>query len=359
MKISIVAFVVALLAGLGIAKSQTKFRYEDALKLTVVGKMLPDQSGFKRIDTAAYPNLPSNVKRLLNHSAGLAISFNTNSTTISAKWCVTVSKAALNLTAIANKGLDLYIKKNGKWQFAGVGRPDKVCSESVIVKNMDKGEKECLLYLPLYDETKSLEIGVEESATLQAAAEPFKRRILIYGSSIVHGASASRPGMAYPAILSRATGLNFLNMGVSGSAKMEKEVADLVAKIPADAYILDCVPNSSPEEITERTANLVNTIRKHHPAAPIIVLPTIVREGGFFDQSIGKRVAQQNINIKKEVDLLLKNGVKDLFFISTKNLLGTDHDGTTDGTHPNDLGFSRMVEAWKPEIVRILKQYGL
>lgn len=359
MKISFVPIIVALLISPGISKSQTKFKYEDALKLTLTGKLLQDQSGLKRIDTIAYPGLPANVKKLLNHSAGLAISFTTNSTSISAKWCVTASKAASNLTPIANKGLDLYIKKDGKWQFAGVGRPDKTCSESVMIKNMEKGEKECLLYLPLYDETRSLEVGVEEGASLQAGVEPFKKRILIYGSSIVHGASASRPGMAYPARLSRETGLNFLNMGVSGSAKMEKEVADLVAKIPADAYILDCVPNSSPEEITERTANLVNTIRKSQPKAPIIVLPTIVRESGFFDQSIGKRVAQQNINIKKEIDLLLKNGVKDLYFIDAKNLLGTDHDGTTDGTHPNDIGFTRMIEAWKPEILKILKQYRL
>jgi hypothetical protein len=46
--------------------------------------------------------------------------------------------------------------------FAGVGRPIGACSEAVIVKEMEGGEKECLLYLPTYDETRSLE-GLPEA----------------------------------------------------------------------------------------------------------------------------------------------------------------------------------------------------
>ncbi len=83
------------------------------------------------------------------------------------------------------------------------------------------GLKECLLYLPLYDQVDQVEIGVAKNAMIEAAATPFKKRILVYGSSIVQGASASRPGLAYPARMSRETGLNFLNLGFSGSAKME------------------------------------------------------------------------------------------------------------------------------------------
>ena len=79
---------------------------------------------------------------------------------------------------------------------------------------------------------------------------------------------------------------------------MEAAVADMLKDIDADAFILDCMPNPSPEEITERTQYLVNTIR-------------------------------------------------------------TDHEGSVDGTHPNDLGFDRMVEQYQPQIMRILKKYGI
>jgi hypothetical protein len=303
--------------------------------------------------------MPPAVKRLVTNSTGLAIAFKTSSTSISAKWCTGSRKTLPNMTAIAYEGLDLYIKKDGRWQFAGVGRPNGDCTEYTLVSNMAEGEKECLLYLPLYDETVSLEIGVEAGATIQPSPDPFQKRILIYGSSILQGASASRPGMAYPARLSRDTGINFLNLGLSGSAKMEKAVADMIATVSADAFVLDCVPNSSPDEIRERTAYLVKTIRHHHPKAPILVIPRTVREHGAFDQEVGNFVKAQNEQIEQEVAKLLRSGVKDLYLLSYDKGLGDDHEGTVDGGHPNDLGFDRMLQELKPQFLSIFEKYQL
>lgn len=340
--------------------SQTiKKVYTKASDLTLVGKLSATKNIYHRLDTVKYSDLPPAVKGLLTNSAGIAIAFKTNSSTISAKWCVTDKKQSSNLTAIANKGLDLYIKNNGVWQFAGVGKPSATCTTADLVENMTNAEKECLLYLPLYDEVTKLEIGIDEGAEIKPSSDPFKKRIVIYGSSILQGASASRPGLAYPARLSRETSLNFLNLGLSGSAKMEKAATEMVASLPADAYILDCVPNSSPEQITERTNYLVSTIRKNHPKAPIIIIQSIVREHGFFDQKVGKKVKEQNENIEKEFRILKKGGMKDIYFISSDNLLGTDHEGTVDGTHPNDIGFSKMLESIKPQVMAIFKKYGI
>lgn len=337
------------------AQEKTAFNYTDAQQLTIIGKSMPSTNTYDRADTLQYNSLPARVKQLLTNTAGVVISFKTNSSSIAAKWCVTQSKAYPNLTAIANKGLDLYIKRNGKWQAAGIGKPTGVCSEGVLVAHMDNSEKECLLYLPIYDSVRSLQIGVDAKANLQAGVEPFKKRILIYGSSIVQGSGASRSGMAYPAQLSRLIGLNFLNLGLSGSAKMEREVADMVAEIPADAYVLDCVPNTNAELITERTAYLVNCIRKAHPEAPIIVMQSIVREQGYFDQQVGASVKNQNINIQKEVMKLLNKQVKHLHFITSEGLIGNDHEGSVDGTHPNDLGYYRMTQQLAPRLMEILK----
>ncbi len=41
---------------------------------------------------------------------------------------------------------------------------------------MGTEEKECLLYLPLYDELKSLEIGVSSDAHIRKGENPFKRK---------------------------------------------------------------------------------------------------------------------------------------------------------------------------------------
>jgi hypothetical protein len=341
------------------AQKKDSLVYTNAETLTLVGKIEPTKHFYHRVDTTLYPGMPARVKQLLTNSAGLAIAFTTNSNTIAARWCTSTAKQLKNLTAIANKGLDLYIKKNGRWQFAGVGRPSTDCGDDVLVENLAAGEKECLLYLPLYDELQQLQIGVLPNTSLKASPQPFSKRVLVYGSSIVQGASASRPGMAYPSMLARSTGLDFLNMGVSASAKMEKVVADMVAATPADAYLLDCVPNSSPEQIRERTVYLVTQIRMKNPKAPIIFMQTIVREHGYFDQKAGAVVQKQNEEITRQVEVLKKSGIRDLYFITAENLLGHDHEGTTDGIHPNDLGFFRMYEVLLPRLTEIFKAHHL
>ena len=58
---------------------------------------------------------------------------------------------------------------------------------------------------------------------------------------------------------------NFINLGLSGNGKMEKEVAGMLANIDADAFILDCIPNPSPKEITERAVGFVMTLREKLP----------------------------------------------------------------------------------------------
>ena len=68
--------------------------------------------------------------------------FATDSPLIKARWVTSEKNASENMTAIAQKGLDLYIKKDGEWVFAGVGRPEMADGpaydrhEGTIVKSM-------------------------------------------------------------------------------------------------------------------------------------------------------------------------------------------------------------------------------
>ena len=190
---------------------------------------------------------------------------------------------------------------------------------------------------------------------IRKGENPFKEKIVVYGSSILQGASASRPGMAYPARLSRSSGYNFINLGLSGNGKMEKEVAEMLADIDADAFILDCIPNPSPKEITDRTVDFVMTLHQKHPDTPIIVIQTLIRETGNFNRKARENVKRQNEAIAEQVEVLRKKNVKNLYFIKEDQFLGTDHEGTVDGTHPNDLGFDRMLKKYKPAISKILK----
>lgn len=335
-------------------------KFRDASELTVVGAPFScESSPFHRVDSLRYPRLLSGIKYRYACPAGMAIAFKTNSNVIKARWQTSPRNVGANMTANAQKGLDLYIKQKGKWIFAGIAIPKKENHEYTLVGNMMSGEKECLLYLPVYDVLKSLEIGVDETAFLQPLEPPFKHRIAVYGSSIVHGVGVSRAGMTYPALLSRRTGMNFINMGISGMAKMEPEVAEMLADVEADAYILDCIPNPSPDQIRERLVPFVKYLRERRPGKPIIFIQTIRRETVNFDTKKEDLETAKMKAAREEIAKLKDEGINDFFFIDEDEFIGSDHEATVDGTHPSDLGFERMILKIEPRILKILKKYNI
>lgn len=346
--------------------AQVRFVGVDQLKIS--GKIPHTGPILHRVDTSQHQDLPENIKKLMTHSSGMHILFRTDSRQISAKWCTTQAKTYANLPAIAFEGVDLYIKRDGKWQYAGIGRPgggakdSRDCQTATLVQDMDSGMKECLLYLPLYDETLDIQIGIDSTAqfaslTPQQAAFSDKK-IIIYGTSIVQGASASRPGLSYPSKISRDLGIEIVNWGVSGSAKMEKSVSRLIGETQMDLLIIDCVPNCSPEHLRERTASFIQEIRKQHPRLPIIAIEGAPFESGNFNTVIAQNLQNRNLEFSKSLKQLMKSDPH-LFLLDSQDLMGHDHEGTIDGTHPNDLGFARMVAKIKPFLENLIKQYGI
>src|SRR5262249_38655970 len=131
-----------------------------------------------------------------------------------------------------------------------------------------------LLYLPLYNGVKSLKIGVPRGAKIdKAPARPAHQKpIVVYGTSIVQGGCASRPGMVHTAILGRRFDWPVINLGFSGNGRMELEVAKLIAEIDAAAYVIDCLPNMGARGVAERTEPLVLALRKARPSTPIVLM---------------------------------------------------------------------------------------
>lgn len=335
-------------------------RFVDASTLTVVGKAIPTSNVWARVDTELYPDLTPAAARMFRCSAGIAVAFRTDSENISVRWTVHKRRPAVNQTAIAQSGFDLYILRDGQWIWAGVGKPEQDAETMTarVVSNMDSTLKECLLYLPLFAQVVGVEIGIDENALLESADYPFDRSIVVFGSSITHGAAASRAGMAYPAQLSRRSGLDFINLGISGNALLQPEVTPVVCSARADAYIFDCFSNPKAEYIDQRLMPFVEAVREAHPSTPLIFLQTIVREGGNFDLKTreferAKREAAER-GMKQVAERF-----EDVYFISVDGLLGDDHNATSDGTHPTDLGFERMLDKLEPCIMKILRKYDI
>ena len=48
-------------------------------------------------------------------------------------------------------------------------------------------------------------------------------------------------------------------------------------------------------------------------------------------------------------------GVKNLHFLSNKDMMGDDEDGTVDGCHPNDLGMMRQAIVFAKALSPLVK----
>ncbi len=342
-----------------LVNAQDSLKYIDAKTLVTIGKAKVTKQWSQRIDSNETVTMPKVVQGLAKNSAGIAIIFETNSPVIAAKWTLAEDKYIANMTPIAHSGLDLYCLKDGKWQFVSPGRPEKgaLDQSQIIIRRMDTTMKQFLLYLPLYNSVTNLSIGVNIKSVIKApqkVAVDKAKRIVIYGSSIVQGASASRPGMAYPAMLQRKLGMDIINLGFSGNAKMEMEVAKYLVSIAADCYVLDCIPNQTPKQVSERALPFIKYLRDKRPNTPIILVETVIREHGYFDQQVGSNVRKQNENINKAYLQLLKENYKQIYYIPAMAFMGNDHEGTADGTHLTDLGFSRIAEAVFKELQKVL-----
>ena len=166
-----------------------------------------------QVDTTRYRFDNATIRHYCGYPAGVAVLFTTDSRRIEARWTTAPRNYGWNMTPVLQRGMDLYVRENGVWTMAGAARPGlQDRHASTIVEHMDGQPKECMLYLPAWSELLTLEIGVDEGASVTPLESPYKHRVIVFGSSVTHGASASRPGMTYPARMSRMTGIEFVNL---------------------------------------------------------------------------------------------------------------------------------------------------
>jgi lysophospholipase L1-like esterase len=178
--------------------------------------------------------------------------------------------------------------------------------------------------------------------------------VLFYGTSITQGGCASRPGMCHTAIVGRRLDRPVINLGFSGNGIMEPEVAALLAELDAAAYVIESVPNMSPEQVAERTEPLVRTIRKAHPTTPIVLVEDPAWPAAFLNEGRRKRSADCRAALRRAYDALVVAGDQRLTYLSGDPLIGPDGEGTVDGTHPTDLGFLNHANAYVPVLEKIL-----
>lgn len=335
-------------------------RFVDATELNLIGKALPTPHPYHRIDTTVYKGFTKGENQQVRCSAGLALVFKTNSSRIDLRpvYAPFVYGGA-STPRVASEGFDLYIRKDGEWLYASSLAPKKRGEAFTMIKDMDTSDKECLLYLPNYSELLSLEVGVDDAATLAPLENPFRHKIVIFGSSYTHGVSTSRAGMSYPMQIARSTGLYFCSIACSGNSKLQPYFADYLGDVKdADAMVFDGFSNPSAEMIEERLIPFIARIRAKLPSTPLIFVQTIYRERGNFDLRSRKYEEDKRAMARAQMAEAMKR-FDNVYFIEHPALTGTDHMTSADGTHPSDLGYWRWAQNLRPELVKVLKKCGI
>lgn len=333
--------------------------YHDASAFPLLGKATQNSA-------TRYERLPDSLRNISRkplwalgqNSAGLALRFRSNSTTIAAKWEVLLDRNMNHMTPTGIKGLDLYCLQDDKWVFVNSGRPSGKVNEATIISYMKPVEREYMLYLPLYDGVTSLSIGVDSLAEISGPEVQLPVRekpVVFYGTSILQGGCASRPGMAHTNIISRWLNRECVNLGFSGNALLDLEIAEVVAGVDASVYVLDFVPNANVQQMKERADKFYTIIRSRHPDTPVIFLEDPIFTHTRFDQRIAEEVAQKNETVNAIFQSLKKRGEKNIYMISSKDMLGHDGEATVDGVHFTDLGMMRYAELVCPVIKKCIR----
>jgi len=341
------------------AQKPENMKYTDAKELTLLGK------GFENTDSY-YTRLPVDQKdefrpelwSLGKNSAGLAVRFSSNSTAIAVKWTVMNDFTMNHMPSTGIKGVDLYTLENdGKWYYMGTGRPTAKDNASVLISSMDATQREYILYLPLYDGTVSVSIGVDSTANLTKPQKDVLVKqdngeaILVYGTSITQGGCASRPGMVYTSILERMLQREVINLGFSGNAKMDKSIAKAICKVNANTVVLDCLPNTTAQMLRDSAYTFIKMILDAKPDVKIYMVENPRFPYLRYDQERIKELSEENIVWKALYERFRHEKHRNIYFIPGKNLSGTDNEATVDGVHMTDLGFMRYAK----EFAKVLK----
>lgn len=320
----------------------------DLFRIYGAGQLSP----FLRMPEDFAKSVNGNIAALNHHTSGIRLRLRTDSSFIAihAEWGGMTKMSHMPFSG--SSGFDIYRIVDGEQRFAGAYIPKM---------DSDKGFESLLgaagvmtdyvIDFPLYNGVSKLYIGVKNTATFEDPAEySLKDPIVFYGSSITQGGCASRPGNSYSAMLSRRFDADFINLGFSGNAKGEPEMAEYISNLKMSAFIYDYDYNAPNIEHLEKTHYpFFKIIRDKNPTLPIIILS---RPGYKHNANT---LAWKNV-IMATYEKAKNDGDQNVYFVDGAEIYKGDlrDSMSVDGCHPTDLGFYGFYETLKPILEKIL-----
>ena len=333
-------------------------KWVDGRLLPLEGRAFDDtEHYYDRLPAIVTTNVNGGVRSMKHHTAGMQFRFSTDSRRLVFKWIPTDGNLAFDhMPASGVSGIDVYRfdESRSKWLYVKTGRITDVKGGSVKL-DWTPGTP-CLVNLPLYNGIKDFKVGVEINATISSLGprkSGVEKPVVFYGTSITHGGCASRPGMSFVNIVGRDLDVPVVNLGFSGSGVMEREMSDVLARIDASCYVLDCLWNMGTttgshanaahgriagRNVEENYEPFIRNLRSRRPDTPIVM-------AGQCDVFCGSANVKENW-VKALYDKLVAEGWKNLVYLPNDGMYRDDFEGTVDGVHPNDWGMMSLAKSY-------------
>ena len=325
----------------------------DARDLCIEGLGFADTAHpYDRLPARAEGVVRDVIWSLAQRTPDVLVQFETNATAIHTR---VVLRPPLPEACLYRKYLDLYIRDDGAWRWGGVSQFGFLPSgQTPLVTGLAQATRACRLYLPPFFAVDRLWIGVPKDATIRALPARTERPVAVYGTSIVHGSSASRPGMIFTGILGRRLDVPVLNLGFSGSAICEPELAHFLAELDPAFFVVDPLPNMNEERVRANTEPFLRILREARPETPILMVEDRCHAHEWLHPEQRKQRLAKRAAFREIYERLEKDDADRLHYVEGDQLLGGDSDLTTDGSHPSDLGYRHMADALEPVWRRLL-----
>lgn len=318
---------------------------------------------YMRLPDSLTTNVNGGVRAMRDNTSGMLFRFRTDSNFLVLRHTPLHGWHGMpHMTEVGMSGWDVYRldKASGKWRFVASnwGARDDAAHPGARLRRIDwtPGD-ECIINLPLYNGVKEFALGVAPDSRIEAPspwASGVTKPVVFYGTSITHGGCCTRPGLGFVNIVGRELQVPVYGLGFSGSGVMEYELSDVISRIDASCYVLDCLWNMSLKEeqspgrsVEGNYEKFIRNLRAKRPGVPIVM----AEHCNVF----GNKKDDRDIFIRKLYDKLVAEGWKNLVYLPNDEMYTGDYEGTVDGCHPNDLGMMSMAKAFSKAVATALK----
>jgi hypothetical protein len=325
-------------------------------------------------------------------ATGLHVQFTSAATVVYVRFTVRAENGDWLWAFNGHSGVDVYVQSDatgGVWRWAtssgnNPGNTGGSMSASALLQpgaskvftavlgTMEPGLRNFTVYLPSRGTLEKVDIGVDPAhkvAPIGPQVSTQKQKsVVVYGTSILHGAASGRAGMVYSSQMERYIHRPVINLGFSGHGLMQQEVGDLLAELNAEIFVLDCEYNMDSDVLEPGnwsgveclTYNFIKRLRGKS-RAPVLLIEGHDETIKWMSNSRGVGQNSTRNGYRSAFNRLISEGVTGVYYLNGSGKLGGPIDsdfqaqsGPIAGCHVSNYAFSAFAHWIGDKVTRIL-----